>query len=118
MPDQDIPSSNLPNEEIGQERPEDSDFPKTCQWTNQRQALMHFASYEGATQSQQHIKPLHWYVACRLVIEGGFRPEEITPRPPFSLKKQKGKWQLAYDPALAAGGEATVLGESKPRTSM
>ena len=100
---------------LGRSGPKNSDFPKTCQWTNQRQALMHFASYEGATQSQQHIKPLHWYVACRLVIEGGFRPEEITPRPPFSLKKQKGKWQLAYDPALAAGGEATVLGELKTK---
>ncbi|CAN7586414.1 hypothetical protein [Pararhizobium sp. LjRoot238] len=94
---------------------EDPDFPKTCQWTNERQALTHFASYTGVTQSQQHIKPLHWYVACRLVIEGGFRPEEITPRPPFSFRKAKGKWLLRYEPELAAGGEATILGGLKTK---
>ena len=27
------------------------------------------------TQSQEHIKPLHWHIACRLVIEGGFHPD-------------------------------------------
>lgn len=48
-------------------------------------ALHTFATYAGATQSQQHIKPLHYYVACRLVLEGGFLPEEITPRPPFRV---------------------------------
>lgn len=94
---------------------DDPDFPKTCQWTSQHEALTHFATYDGATQSQQHIKPLHWYVACRLVIEGGFRPEEITPRPPFSFKRRKGQLHLAYDPSLAAGGEATVLGGLKTK---
>ncbi|MGJ5205030.1 hypothetical protein [Bradyrhizobium sp. HKCCYLR20261] len=93
----------------------DEAFPKTCQWTNQQQALAHFASYEGPTQSQQHIKPLHWYVACRLVVEGGFRPDEITPRPPFEIKKQRGEWRLTYNPELAQGGEATVLGGLKTK---
>lgn len=101
--------------------PEDPTFPKTCQWMNQRDALAHFASYQGPTQSQQHIKPLHWYVACRLVLEGGFRPEEITPRPPFEAKYEKGSkhkkkgWYLSYNPDLAAGGEATVLGGLKTK---
>lgn len=54
--------------------PEQAAFPRTCQWTNERDALLHFATYTGPTQSQQHIKPLHWYVASRLVLEGGFRP--------------------------------------------
>lgn len=56
---------------------------KTCQWTNQSDALAAFAEFMGKTQSASHIKPLHWYVACRLVIEGGFDPDDIVPRPPF-----------------------------------
>ena len=115
MSNTDMPDPELPEEDPTVELPDDPDFPKTCQWTNQRQALAHFASYVGATQSQQHIKPLHWYVACRLVIEGGFRPEEITPRPPFSFRKHRGKWHLSYDPDLAKGGEATVLGGLKTK---
>jgi hypothetical protein len=90
-------------------------FPRTCQWTNERGALQHFATYTGPTQSQQHIKPLHWYVATRLVLEGGFRPEEITPRPPFEARRRAGAWHLSYDPDLAQGGEATVLGGLKTK---
>jgi len=26
-------------------------FPRTCQWTNERGALLHFATYAGPTQS-------------------------------------------------------------------
>jgi hypothetical protein len=115
MSDEGMPDPELPEENARAELPEDQDFPKTCQWINQRKALEHFASYEGPTQSQQHIKPLHWYVACRLVIEGGFRPEEITPRPPFDFKKRKRNWHLSYNPALAEGGEATVLGGLKTK---
>jgi hypothetical protein len=106
---------DMPEEGAADELPDDPSFPKTCQWMNQRDALAHFASYAGPTQSQQHIKPLHWYVACRLVIEGGFRPDEITPRPPFDLQKKKGKWHLIYDPRLSKGGEATVLGGLKTK---
>lgn len=90
-------------------------FPRTCQWTSERAALQHFATYTGPTQSQQHIKPLHWYVAARLVLEGGFRPEEITPRPPFEAHRRGGAWYLSYDPALGQGGEATVLGGLKTK---
>lgn len=86
-----------------------------CQWVSQSQALGHFAGYRGLTQSQQHIKPLHWYVACRLVLEGGFRPDEITPRPPFSYNKHRGELALTYDPALGRRGEATILGGLKTK---
>ena len=51
-----------------------------------------------AAQSQEHIKPLHWYVACRLVVEGGFSPDEVMPRPPFSAGKHKGRPALVHEP--------------------
>ena len=57
--------------------------PRKCEWFALGDALKHFAVYDGRTQTQQHIKPLHWYVACRLVVEGGFHPAELEPRPPF-----------------------------------
>lgn len=88
---------------------------RACQWINQADALRHFASYNGSTQSQQHIKPLHWYVACRLVLEGGFHPDDITPRPPFTVSKRRGEYLLAYDSAAGKGGEATVLGGLKTK---
>jgi hypothetical protein len=89
---------------------------KTCQWTNQAEALAAFAEFTGKTQSASHIKPLHWYVACRLVLEGGFDPEDIVPRPPFRIKRRAGKAPLLeYDPAVAGGGERTVLGGLKTK---
>ncbi|WOS67192.1 MULTISPECIES: hypothetical protein [Sinorhizobium] len=89
---------------------------KTCQWTNQAEALAAFAEFTGKTQSASHIKPLHWYVACRLVIEGGFDPEDIVPRPPFRVKRRSGKAPvLEYEPSLARGGERTVLGGLKTK---
>ena len=86
-----------------------------CRWVDQDTALKTFATYEETTTSQRHIKPLHHYVACRLVIEGGFLPEEITPRPPFLAKKKAGKWLLSYDEKLAGGGERTLLGGLKTK---
>ena len=62
---------------------------RTCEWITLRDALRHFATYDGPTQSQQHIKPLHWYVTCRLVLEGGFHPDELTPRPPFTVHDRR-----------------------------
>lgn len=88
---------------------------KTCQWVNLDEALHHFATYSGATQSQQHIKPLHWYVACRLVLEGGFHPDNITPRPPFSVVPRGGRSLLQFDQSKATGGERTVLGGLKTK---
>lgn len=88
---------------------------KVCQWINLREALHHFGTYTGLTQSQQHIKPLHWYVACRLVLEGGFHPDDITPRPPFSVTLRGGKKILTFDPSRATGGERTILGGLKTK---
>ena len=47
---------------------------KHCRWLTLAEALKGFAMPSGRTQSQAHIRPLHWYVACRLVLEGGFSP--------------------------------------------
>jgi hypothetical protein len=88
---------------------------RTCQWVSQSGAFTEFATFAGKTESAAHIKPLHWYVACRLVIEGGFHPDDIVPRPPFAVKKSKGEWHLSYDPGLATGGEQTVLGGLKTK---
>ncbi|TDW25636.1 hypothetical protein EV128_11766 [Rhizobium azibense] len=75
-----------------------------------------FGEFLGKTQSASHIKPLHWYVSCRLVIEGGFDPDDITPRPPFRVVRRSGRAPiLHYDPSLAGGGERTVLGGLKTK---
>ncbi len=89
---------------------------RVCQWVNLQQALRHFATYSGPTQSQQHIKPLHWYVACRLVLEGGFHPDDITPRPPFAVVAQRGNSALQFAPNLATGSERTILGGLKTKS--
>ncbi|CAI9417447.1 hypothetical protein ANOBCDAF_03982 [Pleomorphomonas sp. T1.2MG-36] len=89
---------------------------KVCQWTSQAEALAAFAQFAGKTQSASHIKPLHWYVACRLVLEGGFDPDDVTPRPPFRCERRPGRAPvLHYAPELAGGGERTVLGGLKTK---
>ena len=96
-------------------RHDDLGSSRVCRLVARRDALRHFATYDGPTQSQQHIKPLHWYVACRLVLEGGFRPEELTPRPPFDVVRRRGANVLQFDPSKATGGEATVFGGLKTK---
>ena len=86
-----------------------------CEWMSLRSALAHFVEFRGATQSQEHIKPLHWYVACRLVVEGGFSPDEIMPRPPFSANKHKGRLVLTHEPGSGGAGERTVYGGLKTK---
>jgi hypothetical protein len=87
-----------------------------CRWTTQADAFAAFARFTGKTQSASHIKPLHWYVASRLVLEGGFDPDDITPRPPFRIQRRSGQApRLHYDEALAGGGERTVLGGLKTK---
>ena len=88
---------------------------RECRWVNRAEAFEHFAVHDGPTQSQQHIKPLHWYVTCRLVLEGGFHPDEIKPRPPFIVTRRRGERLIHFDPAAATGGEATVLGGLKTK---
>jgi hypothetical protein len=90
--------------------------PEVCQWLNLESALRNFAVFGGQTESQKHIKPIHWYVACRLAIEGGFKPEEIVPHPPFVIKKiTKSGWLLDFDSTFATGTESTVLGGLKTK---
>ena len=89
---------------------------RICQWRSQADALKAFADFTGKTESAAHIKPLHWYVACRLVIEGGFRPDDIVPRPPFFADKRGNAWNLVYDPKLGKGGERTILGGLKTKS--
>jgi hypothetical protein len=71
------------------------------------------------TQSQEHIKPLHWHIACRLVIEGGFHPEKITPTPPFRVETagsgSNRRHHLIYDEAAAQPGEQIILGGLKTK---
>ncbi|WP_439366031.1 hypothetical protein ACNJYD_08915 [Bradyrhizobium sp. DASA03005] len=90
-----------------------------CQWVSGPQAFNAFATHEGKTQSARHIKPLHWYIACRLLIEGGFPPDDITPRPPFRIETKKvrkvTRHILHYDPKLGGTGEEVILGGLKTK---
>lgn len=86
-----------------------------CRWISLEDALSGFAYPTGRTQSQAHIRPLHWYVACRLVVEGGFLPTEITPRPPFRVGHRDGALTLHHSPDLGRSGEQTVIGGLKTK---
>jgi hypothetical protein len=86
-----------------------------CDWNSLQQALSTFARATHGHQGQRHIKPLHWYIACRLVIEGGFLPDDITPRPPFQVRQVRGQQVLEYDQAAGGTGEQTVLGGLKTK---
>lgn len=86
-----------------------------CQWVTLRDALTSFVGNSVKHQSAGHIKPLHWYVASRLVLEGGFLPEDITPRPPFAVNRKGGRFVLSHAPSLAGGGERAVLGGLKTK---
>jgi len=87
--------------------------PERCEWIDLREALCQFAAATYGTTSQRHIKPLHWYMACRLCLEGGFLPDEITPRPPFRVTKSSSGSKcriIEHAPELAGSGEQTILG--------
>lgn len=88
---------------------------KVCEWRSESMAVRDFASFDGKTQSQGHIKPVHWYIACRLVVEGGFLPEELTPRPPLVAEQHKKTYRLHYDQSVANGSEQTILGGLKTK---
>lgn len=88
---------------------------QACRWVTRTEALAAFVANVSGTQSAGHIKPLHWYVACRLVVEGGFLPDEITPRPPFHATKSGAHWLLEHAPDVGGRGEQTVLGGLKTK---
>lgn len=83
-----------------------------------RSALLAFVEAE-AVQSQTHIRPLHRHIAERLVIEGGFRPDDISPSPPLRIELVRGRrpivYRLLYDESAARPGEQTVLGGLKTK---
>lgn len=83
-------------------------------YVNITQALRVFAE-ATAHQSQEHIKPVHRHVALRLVIEGGFLPDEITPHPPVRATKNRDGWSLEYAPELETASECTVFGGMKTK---
>jgi len=92
--------------------------PQPVQMIGLRQALRTYVE-ALETQSARHIKPLHWYIATKLVVEGGFRPEEVTPRPPFRIEIEgRGptrRFLLTHDPSAAGFGEQTILGGVKTK---
>ena len=77
-------------------------------------ALAIFVQSAG-TQSQRHIKPVHQYIATRLVIEGGFLPDEITPHPPLRVETVQNEHKLIFDPGAAGEDERTVMGGLKTK---
>jgi len=79
-----------------------------------REALAAFSS-ATTVQDQGHIKPLHRHLAMRLVLEGGFLPDEITPHPPLRTKRSSHGWVLSYDPDAETTSELTVLGGMKTK---
>lgn len=86
-----------------------------CEWLSLEQALTAFVHNVSGHQGQGHIRPLHYYVACRLVIEGGFLPTDIIPRPPFLTEQRGSRRLLVYSTEAATGGEQTVLGGLKTK---
>lgn len=90
-----------------------------CEWISRLEAFKRFATHGGGTQSARHIKPVHWYIACRLVLEGGFNPDHVTPRPPFVVTTTRTKRgisrAISYDQSAAKGGEQTILGGLKTK---
>ena len=75
------------------------------------------ACVEGTTQSQAHIKPLHRHFSMRLVIEGGFMPDDITPCPPFNYTYDRRKKEslLLWDETRGSKSERTVIGGVKTK---
>lgn len=93
--------------------------PDPCQWITLQDALKTFVRDPSGTQTAEHIRSLHWYIASRLVVEGGFTPETIRPRPPFKVRKKqiakKAAYILEHDPAAAGHGETAVFGGLKAK---
>ena len=83
-----------------------------------RDALCNFIDARE-TQSQSHIRLLHWHIAERLVIEGGFHPDAVVPRPPLRVETIRSgtrpRHRLVHDPDAAVDGEMTILGGLKTK---
>lgn len=86
-----------------------------CHWRGAEETFRHLAVSNEKTETKNVVKPLHWYIACRLVIEGGFLPHEIKPHPPFTAERKRRRWLLCFDQRKASGTEATVFGGLKTK---
>src|SRR5262249_58646089 len=64
---------------------------------------------------RQDRTALHGRGVCRLLLEGVFRPDNITPRPPFAVVTRRGESILPFAPHLATGRERTILGGLKTK---
>jgi hypothetical protein len=64
------------------------------------------------TQSGKHMKPLNRHLANRLVIEGGFPPEWVHPRPGMSSKLETNR-RYFLQPGKQDDSERQVLGGIK-----
>jgi len=69
----------------------------------------------SSTESGEHIRPLHRYLGVRLVIEGGFLPEELSPSPPLKSEYRDGAWHLSFNPTAESRKEQIVLGAFKSK---
>lgn len=68
-----------------------------------------------STESGEHIRPLHRYLGIRLVLEGGFLPEELSPTPPLKSEHKNGNWYLSFNPVVESKKEQIVLGALKSK---
>lgn len=73
-------------------------------------AVAPFAHSDPNARPEERIRALRWYVASRLVVEGGFQPDRIRPRPPISVEWNRRGAFLRYDPDAAKPGRRTLLG--------
>jgi hypothetical protein len=72
-------------------------------------------SQATSTESGEHIKPLHRYLAMRFVIEGGFHPSDLMPVPPLKAAFRDGGWFLSFEIGSQNGKERVVLGALKSK---
>jgi hypothetical protein len=69
---------------------------------------------DAKTQSSQHIKLMHAHCSNRLVVEGGFPPGWLHPRPAMTCKPGPGNsYGLAYSAEAEDRSEQSVLGGMK-----
>ncbi|MBK7351866.1 MAG: hypothetical protein IPI92_18595 [Gemmatimonadetes bacterium] len=90
-------------------------MPEPCELVDTKKAFLRFAFPGTKTQTSKHIVNLHWYVACRLVIEGGFDPESVAPRPPFRVSVEGRRRVLHHAPEAGGWSERTLLGGLKTK---
>ena len=64
-------------------------------------------------QPGQLVSSLRRYVANRLVIEGGFDPDWVWPRPPITVDRDRDGLLLSHDPEAANADRLTLPGALK-----